>query len=166
MADIGDMGCFCDQMRAEGYCEVCPHCIATKDWSRGPTPVELTAMTPTPKPDEDWLEAYQSAVSSLAKNELAEWEMDLLRRRVEARIEALTKENAVLRFNKRADEADELLARIEADQRRITELEAALRGATNLLKLLQDLHDDIIIQGDLDTYVAALNPKGASHEQG
>lgn len=47
---------------------------------------------------------------------------------------------------------------------RIAELEEALRGATNLLKLLQDLHDDIIIQGDLDTYVAALTPKGASHD--
>jgi hypothetical protein len=38
------VGCTCDEMRLEGYREVCPHCIATKDWRRGPTPVEEKEM--------------------------------------------------------------------------------------------------------------------------
>jgi hypothetical protein len=39
--------CTCEQMRSEGYREVCPYCIATKDWSREPTPIERTPLERT-----------------------------------------------------------------------------------------------------------------------
>lgn len=39
-------GCFCEEWHAAGNREVCNWCLVTKDWSRGPTPVEIASQVP------------------------------------------------------------------------------------------------------------------------